>query len=460
MLFIGAPLLCAVGACTVGPPYSRPPADLPTTYRGSTTTPAPEQTATSIAEVPALDVFAEDALQRLLKQAFTDNFDVRIAAARVTEAEAALRITRADQFPEVDAQAEAIGQRTGFTTPGARRTIGGTGFGLAAAWQLDFWGRYRRATEAARAELAATEWGRRAVVATLVSDLATAYFTLRTLDDELDVSRRTLDSRRESLRLTQIREQGGATSLVDVRQAEQLVYDASSEIVTLEREIEQQENLISVLIGSNPRSIDRDETALAPLTAEVPEGLPSSLLEQRPDIQEAEQQLIAANAQIGVARAAYFPSIALTGSAGVQSTALTALLSGASTVWTATAALTQPIFTAGRTHAQVAVAEAQREERLLAYQQVIQRAFREVSDALVEYRRRREFRELQTSLVTSARDARRLAEVRYQGGAASYLEVLDADTRLFSAELGVADAQLRERTAFVEIYRALGGGWR
>jgi multidrug efflux system outer membrane protein len=458
LLVLCIPLVSLLGGCTVGPNYARPPIQVPTAYRGSTTPASPQ--SSSIAEVSSLDVFGDEALQRLLKQGLADNFDVRIAAARVTEAEASLGVTRADQFPSVDGEVEGFGQRTAVAAPGARRTFAGMGFGAAAAWQLDFWGRYRRATEAARAELAATEWGRRAVIATLVSDLANAYFTLRALDDELEVSRRTLDSRRESLRLTEIREQGGVTSLVDVRQAQQLVYDASSEIVTLEREIEQQENLISVLIGSNPKPIERAADTLSPLAADVPAGLPSSLLEQRPDIQEAEQQLIAANAQIGVARAAYFPSIALTGSAGVQSAALSALLTGASGVWTATVALTQPIFTAGRTRAQVGIAEAQREERLLGYQQVIQRAFREVSDSLVDYRRRRDFREQQTLLLDAARDARRLVDIRYQGGAASYLEVLDADTRLFSAELTLADAQLRERSAFVEIYRALGGGWR
>jgi len=461
LLVLCIPLVFVLGGCTVGPNYARPSIQVPAAYRGSPTPVSPQSASSvSIAAVSALDVFGDEALQRLLTHGLTDNFDVRIAAARVTEAEASLRVTRADQYPSVDGEVEALGQRTGVVAQGARRTFTGMGFGAAAAWQLDFWGRYRRATEAARAELAATEWGRRAVIATLVSDLANAYFTLRALDDELEVSRRTLDSRRESLRLTEIREQGGVTSLVDVRQAQQLVYDANSEIVTLERELEQQENLISVLIGSNPQPIERAAETLTPPTADVPAGLPSSLLEQRPDIQEAEQQLIAANAQIGVARAAYFPSIALTGSAGVQSAALSALLSGASGVWTATAALTQPIFTAGRTRAQVGIAEAQHEERLLGYQQVIQRAFREVSDSLVDYRRRREFREQQTLLLDAARDTRRLVDIRYQGGAASYLEVLDADTRLFSAELTVADAQLRERSAFIEIYRALGGGWR
>jgi multidrug efflux system outer membrane protein len=280
------------------------------------------------------------------------------------------------------------------------------------------------------------------------------------LDASLDLSKSTLDLRRESLRLTQVREQGGETSLVDVRQAEQLVYEATGEIATLERQIEQQENFISVILGDNPGPIARGkaltEQAQPPA---VPAGLPSALLQRRPDIQEAEQQLVAANAEIGVARAAYFPTIALTGSAGVQSTALTTLFTGANTIWSGAASLVQPIFTAGRTRSQVAVAEARREQAVLGYQQTIRQAFREVSDALVGYRKLREFRDQQERLPASAEDARRLADVRYRGGATSYLEVLDADTRRFNAQLGLADAQFQELSALVEIYRALGGGW-
>jgi multidrug efflux system outer membrane protein len=299
------------------------------------------------------------------------------------------------------------------------------------------------------------------VITSLVSQVAEAYFELRALDLELDISKRTLESRQESLRLTQVREQGGVTTLLDVRQAEQLVYTASSEIASLEREIEQQENFISVLLGNDPGPITRGQSLTdQPQPAAVPAGLPSTLLQRRPDIQQAEEDLIAANARIGVARAAYFPSITLTGSAGVESTALKTLLTGTAGVWTAAAALTQPIFTAGRTRSQVLVAEARREELVVTYQQAIREAFREVSDALVGYRKNREFRTQQALLLTAAQDARRLSDVRYQGGATSYLEVLDADTRLFNAELGLADAQLRELTSMVEIYRALGGGWQ
>jgi multidrug efflux system outer membrane protein len=299
------------------------------------------------------------------------------------------------------------------------------------------------------------------VLTTLVSQVSTAYFGLRALDLELDISRRTLESRQQSLQLAQVRERGGVTSLLDVRQAEQLVYSATGEIATLEREIAQQENFLSVVVGGNPGPVARG-LALAdqPAQPDVPAGLPSGLIERRPDIQRAEQQLVAANAQIGVARAAYFPQIALTGSGGFESTALTTLLTGSSAIWSAAAAATQPIFNAGRTRSQVAVAEARSVEAVIAYQQTIRQAFREVSDALVGYKKLREFREQQALLVTAARDTRRLAEIRYEGGATSYLEVLDADTRLFDAELGLAQAELSERSALVEIYRALGGGWQ
>ena len=295
----------------------------------------------------------------------------------------------------------------------------------------------------------------------LIGDVANAYFTLRALDLELTISTRTLETRQESLRLTQVRETGGATSLVDVRQAEQLVYGAQGEITNLQRLIEQQENFISVLLGRNPGSIPRGRPLTEqPHAPQLPAGLPSALLERRPDIQQAEQGIVAANAQIGVARAAYFPQITLTGSGGFASTALSALFTGAGGAWTAAASLVQPVFTAGRTRSQVALAEARRQEAELVYQQTVKQAFREVSDGLVEYRRLRELRESQDLLVRAAQDARRLADLRYQGGAASYLEVLDSDTRLFIAELALVRAQLGELSAYVDIYRALGGGWR
>jgi multidrug efflux system outer membrane protein len=447
----------AAGCTTVGPNYKRPPVTVPDTFRGQAAEPQP---TASIGDAKWWEVFQDEELQALVRAALERNFDLRVAAARVLEAQAQLGVTHADELPTVTAGASVLGQRFPAALFGSTRNVGAVLLQGSAAWELDFWGQLRRATEAARAQLLATEWGRRAVVTTLISQVADAYFGLRTLDLELDVSKQTLESRQESLRLTQVREQGGATSLVDVRQAEQLVYAATAEIATLERQIEQQENFIRLLIGELPAPVTRGRALTdQPHAAEVPPGLSSSLLERRPDIQRAEQQLVAANAQVGVAKAAYFPQISLTGSGGFESAALSALFAGTSAIWSAALGAVQPVFTGGRIRSQVELAEARRQEALVTYQQSIQQAFREVSDALVGYQKIREFRAQQELLLASAQDGRRLADIRYQGGATSYLEVLDADTRLFAAELGLAQAQLGELAALVEIYRALGGGW-
>ena len=446
----------ATGACITGRDYTRPPVAVPEVFRGQTST-----GSASLADAAWWDVFQDTELQTLIRTALERNDDAQLAAVRVLEARAQLGITRSDEFPVASAGAGVVGQRVPAALFGsASRSVGAAILQGSASWQPDFWGRYRRATEAARAQLLATEWGRRAVMTTLVSEVADAYFGLRALDRELDVSRRTLDSREESLRLTQVRERGGATSLVDVRQAEQLVYTATGQIATLERTIEQQENFLATLLGGLPAPIVRGrELTDQPHPSEVPAGLPSALLERRPDIQQAEQQLAAANAQVAVAKTSYFPQISLTGSGGFESSALAALFSPANVIWAAAVSAVQPVFTAGRLRSQVELAEARRQEAELLYQRSVRQAFREVSDSLVGYRKLREFREQQQLLLASSQDARRLADIRYQGGATSYLEVLDADTRLFSAELGLAQAQLTELTGLVELYRALGGGW-
>jgi multidrug efflux system outer membrane protein len=465
-------LAALTGACaTVGPDYQRPAVDVPSTFRdesgkaggaGQQSAQSGASAQPSIANAEWSAVFTDERLRELITTALQQNYDVRIAAARILQAEAALGLTRANQFPTVDAQAVGQGQRTSVGTSDGEARLGGVAqLGASAAWEVDFWGRYRRGTEAARAELVATEWGRRAVMTRLVSQVAAAYYTLLALDRELEIATRTLATREESLRITQIREAGGATSLVDVRQAEQLVYGAQATIVDLRQAIEQQENFLSVLLGQNPGPIPRGRPLSEQVQVpEIPAGLPSELLERRADIQQAEQLLVAANADIGVARSSYFPRVALTGSGGFASSALSALFSGPAAAWTAAASVVQPVFNAGRIRSDVALAEARREEATLAYQATVQQAFREVSDALVAYRRTRELRATQEQLVRAAQDARRLADLRYQGGAASYLEVLDSDTRLFSAELALVRAELDELTAFVEIYRALGGGWQ
>jgi outer membrane protein, multidrug efflux system len=445
-------------ACTVGPNYKRPPVTMPDMFRSQ----APDvggAGTVSLADERWSTVFDDEVLQRLIAAALAGNFDLQIAASRILQAQAQLGITKADQLPTVTGQASGQGTHSSIINGDTPATVGVGQIGASLSWEIDFWGKFRRATEAARAEIVASEWGRRAIVTSLVSQVASEYFVLRSLDSELDISRRTLTSREESLRLTQVREQGGATSLVDVRQAEQLVFTARGQIVDLQRRIEQQENALSVLLGRNPGPVDRGraltDQAHAP---EVPAGLPSTLLDRRPDIQQAEQDIAAANARIGVAKSAYFPQIALTGSGGVASTALASLFTAGA--WTVGAAAVQPIFNAGRTRSQVALADARRQEAEIAYRQTIQRAFREVSDAITGYRHLREFRATQEGLLRAAQDARRLADLRYQGGATSYLEVLDSDTRLFAAELGLVQAQLSELSEFVEIYRSLGGGWQ
>ena len=447
--------------CTVGPNYKKPSVSVPGTYRGL----APEETgksdSASLGDQKWWEVFQDEELQSLIRTALQQNYDVGIAGARILQAQAQLGITRADQFPSVSAGASISDQRTARSSffPAFERSTGQ--LNVSAAWDLDFWGKFRRATEAARANLLASESARQEVILTLVGNVAASYFQLRALDLELEISRRTLASRQESLRLTTILADHGSTSMLDVRQAEQLVFTAAAEIPSLEQQIEQEENLISILLGRNPDTVARGRTLTEqPRPPAVPAGLPSSLLERRPDVREAEQQLIAANAQIGVAKAAYFPQISLSGTAGFQSAALTSLFSGPAGTWDFGASLAQPIFTAGRLRSNVRFAQAQQQASLLFYQQIIQGAFRSVSDALIAYRKTREFRTQQELLFQSAQDAARLSHMRYTGGVTGYLEVLTNETNAFSAELGLVQAQLNELLALVQLYQALGGGWQ
>jgi multidrug efflux system outer membrane protein len=452
----GFPLVAL--ACNVGPDYARPALSVPTSYRAESATGA---SGASFGEQRWADVFTDPELRALIGMALRENHDVLLAANRVLQAEAELGVARTQNLPTIAATASAEAERARLGGRGDPATGGLFQLGAEISWEVDFWGKYRRATEAARAGFLASEWGRRAVITSLVSRVAGLYFELRALDQQLDIARRTLGSRQESLRLTQVRETGGAGSLVDVHQAEQLVYGASAQIVDLERRIEQQENALSILLGHQPGSIPRGhDLSSQARVVEIPTGLPSSLIERRPDIQSAEQELVAANAQIGVAKSAFFPHIELTASGGVASAALAGLFSAPALVWSAAASLVQPIFPSQRLSTEVRLTELQREARVIGYRQTIQQAFREVADALVGYQRGREYRTIQQSLLKSAREARRLADLRYQGGATSYLEVLDSDTRLFIAELGLVQAELSELSAFVEIYRALGGGWQ
>ena len=474
-------LLAVIGmiGCAVGPNYKRPTVDVPVTYRYATADSSaapnaqpdrakPEQSpAVQSSSVQSLgdekwwEVFQDPELQGLIRTALKNNYDMRIAATRVLEAQAQLGITRADQLPSVSAGANVTSIQNPKLGPIPAYEVTQGEVAASAAWNLDFWGKYRRATEAARANLLANQWAQKEVMATLVANLASSYFQLRQLDLQLEISKRTLSSRNDSLKLTQTLEEHGINSMLDVRQSEQLVYTAAAEIPDFERQIAQQENAISILLGDNPGDVARGfKLTEQPHAPEVPVGLPSSLLERRPDIRQAEANLIAANAQIGVARAAYFPQISLTGTAGYESAALTNLFTGPAGVWNLAASLTQPIFEGGRLKSNLRLTEAQRDQTVLTYQQTIRGAFRDVSNALVAYRKDQEFTRQQKSLFESAQDAARLSQVRFKAGTTDYLEVLTNETNSLTAEQGLAQAQGNELIALVQLYQALGGGWQ
>lgn len=461
----GRALLATVlmlAGCTVGPDYRRPDVSVPREFRGQPQQPVSE---TSIADVVWWEVFKDETLLSLIRTALAQSWDVRIAATRVLEARAQVTIARSFQFPDVSGSASAPYIRTTGSRAPTPIQFNETFSPLATldlAWEIDLWGRLRRATEAARDDLLGSVDAQRSVITTLVSDVASAYFQLREHDLELEISRRTLASRQESLRLVTMRFEGGVAAQIDVRQAEVLLYTAAETIPEVERRIEQTENLISVLLGRNPAAVPRGRTlheSLVLTTPTVPPGLPSSLLERRPDIRQAESQLAAATARIGVAKADYFPRVTLTGAAGAGGITINGSWFGPFGIASIGPQVTLPIFNMGRIKAGVDSAEARAQQAVLVYQQTIQQAFRDVADALVEHRKRRESREQQELLVQSLRDAAQLANIRYQGGVTSYLEVLDTERQLFDNELLLAQAQRDELLAIVRIYRALGGGW-
>lgn len=452
-----------LSGCMAGPKYKKPTVPEPAVFRGSVN-PTPD--ANSLGDLKWFELFKDERLQELIRTALVQNYDLREAVARVSAARANLGITRADQFPSLSAGGNltSLTNSTGGAVPitngnTAERTFGGIVSNLS--FEIDLWGRLRRATEAARADLLAADENRKAVITTLVGDVSSAYFDLLELDMELEIAKRTLSTRQESLRLIQVRQQGGVATLLDVRQAEQLVYTAAQTIPDIERLIEQRENQISLLLGKNPGDIVRGRRLIdQEQPPEVPPGLPSSLLERRPDIRAAEQNLIAANAIIGVAKAAYFPQISLTGFFGFESSQLTSLFTGPMRTWQFVPQLTQPIFQGGRLKSNVKLAEAERQIALVQYERSIQTAFREVSDSLIEYRKVKEIRTQQEALVTTLQDRSRLAYLRYRGGVDTLLNALDADRDLFAAELSLAATRRNEMLALVLIYKALGGGWQ
>jgi multidrug efflux system outer membrane protein len=453
--------------CAVGPNYQRPAVQTPQSFRAPEPLPAPR--AESLADLQWWVVFKDEKLQEMVRTALVQNYDLRDAVARVEAARANLGATRSNQFPQVSAGGDVQFHRTSrdgsLPLPASflrsqNRTFGEATLNLLS-FEADIWGRLRRATEAARATLLSAEENRKAVATTLVSDVATAYLSLRELDYELEISKRTLGTRQASLDLIRNRQGGGVATLLDFRQGEQLVLTASETIPALQQEIEQTENRITLLLGKNPGEVVRGQGLTEQeFPPEVPTGLPSALLERRPDIRAAEQALVAANAQIGVAKAAYFPQISLSGFLGGQSTQLATLFNGPHSAWSFVPQVTQPIFTAGRLKSNVRLAEAERQSMLIQYEKVIQTAFSEVSNALIAHRRLRESRVQQEALVTALQDRTRLAYVRYTGGVDTQLNALDADRDLFQAELALSQIRLNELVSVVQLYKALGGGWQ
>jgi multidrug efflux system outer membrane protein len=454
------PIFIVLAGCAVGPNYKRPAVSLPTDYRAAA--PAQNDSAASLGNEKWWEVYQDPVLAQLIHTALQQNYDVRIAATRVLEAQAQLGITRANQFPSASVGAGVSSQQNAkVSSQFPNYEVNAGQLNLSVIWNLDFWGKYRRQTEEARAQLLATKWGQQAVISSLVANVATAYFQLRALDAELEIANRTLGSRQQSLQLTRLLETHGSASDLDVSQSEQLVYTASETIPDLERQIEQQENALSILLGENPSSIPRGNPLTnQPVPDSVPVGLPSELLERRPDVRETEANMMAANAQIGVAKASLFPSISLTGAGGLESNALHHFLQQPSQTWNAGLSITQPIFEGGALRSQLRLARAQWQESVLSYQQTVQNSLEQVSNALVAYDKDRQFREQQELLTQAAERSDRLSLVLYRNGGASYLQVLTNETNYFSAELNLVDAQLNERLALVQLYQALGGGWQ
>src|SRR2546426_2160219 len=457
LLGILAVLVLEAG-CMMGPKYKRPAVTVPQAYR----TPEPQLAtqASSLGNEQWWQLYQDPMLTQLIHTAIAQNYDVRIAAARVLQAQAQLGITRSDQFPTASVGADISSQQNAKASkvlPAYQVNAGEINLGVI--WNLDFWGKYRRQTEAGRAEVLATEWGQRAVISSLVANVATAYFQLRALDSELEISKRTLASRQESLKLTQFLESHGSNSGLDVSQSEQLVYTASETIPDLERQIQQQENVLSVLLGENPQSVPRGRTLTEqPVPQNVPAGLPSELLERRPDVRQAEEMMVAANAQIGVAKASFFPNLSLTGLGGLESNALHQFVTQPSEVWYGAFSVSQPVFRGGALRSQLRLARANGQETGRSYGQTVQNALEQVSNSLVASQKDREFREQQELLTQAAQQTDQLSEVLYKHGGASYLQVLTSETNYFSAELNLVQAQLNERLAVVKLYQALGGG--
>jgi multidrug efflux system outer membrane protein len=458
---LGATLLSSLlVGCTVGPKYHRPAVQAPAAYRDLSENPQVQAQTASYADLPWWQVFQDPKLQELIRTAIKQNYDLQLATERINAARAQVAVTRSSLFPQVGGNANFIGgkenqeqSKFNFLTLTAD-----------AAFQLDFFGKLRRATEAARAELLATEDARQVVVLTLVSDVANDYFTLLQLDLQLAITQDTVKTQTDSVKLTQLRLDHGVATKLDVLQAQQVLDTANAQIPDLERAIAQEEDAISILAGNYPQDIARGTPLVEQtLPPEVPAGLPSTLIERRPDIREAEQILIAANADIGVAKAQFFPQISLTGSGG-GSFGRDSLFSSHNTtqlgIWSYGAQVNQPIFTGGALKGNLHLAESEHKQALIAYRQAIQQAFGDVSDALIGYEKLHQVRMRQQDSVADLQETVRISTLRYKGGTTTYLEVLDGQRSLYGAELTLAAARADEYRSLVQLYKALGGGWQ
>jgi len=449
-----------VAGCSVGPNYHRPAVQTPMAFREPAENPQLQAQAASYADLPWWQVFQDPQLQELIRTAIKQNYDLQLAAERINSARAQLAVTRASQFPQVQGNGTfSGGKESNFQTKFNFLTLTAD-----AAFQLDFFGKLRRATESSRAQLLATEDARQTVILTHVSDVASDYFALLQLDLQLQITRNTVAAQEASVKLTNLRLDHGVATKLDVLQSQQVLDSANAQVPDLERQIAQEENAISILLGNYPQGVPRGRPLVEqPLPPEVPPGLPSSLIERRPDIREAEQIMVAANAEIGVAKAQFFPQISLTGSGGGafgRSSAFSGLMSSQLGIWSYGAQVSQPIFTAGALRGNLRLAESQHQQALIAYRQSIQRAFGDVSDALIGYQKFHEVRVRQESTVADLQESVRLSNMRYKGGTTAYLEVLDGQRSLFAAELTLAQARGTEYQSLVQLYRALGGGWK
>jgi outer membrane protein, multidrug efflux system len=401
-------------------------------------------------------VFQDETLQALIKEALANNYDMRIAAARVLQANANLGITRANQYPQVNGGIGVSNERNNFF-PGAPTFDVAQ---ISMSYIVDFWGQYRRATEAARANLLATQYGQNVVQVTLISSVADDYFLLRQYDAQLTYAKQTVEADKEILKLNEIKFHGGESAITDVYQAQTLLQQAEAEVISLQQFIPQTENNLSILLGRNPGDIARGLNLVdQPHLPEVPAGLPSSLLQRRADVRRAEENLVAANANVGVAKAAFFPQISLTGLFGAQSTSITSFLLGPATFWAVGGQIVQPLFQGGRIRSNYRLAWAQRDEAELTYKQTVLQAFGDVSNSLVGYSQSRLYRIKIEEQTHTYREMAQLANVRFQGGVTSFLEVQYYQDQYFTSALNLSQAWYTELANYVQLYQALGGGW-